>query len=189
MKNAIIIHGSCDKEEYYSDRYPSLSNSHWLPWLQKKLLINDIPTATPEIPNAFRPDYDVWKKEFERFEVNPKTILIGHICGGGFLIRWLSENKDKKVGQVILVAPWLDPDRERTTNFFEFNLDSELASRTGGLTIFHSDDDMESVQKSVKTIRAEVSNIGYKEFHSYGHFTKSDMGTDEFPEILEAALS
>lgn len=31
MKKAIIIHGACDKEEYFSDKYPSLSNSHWLP--------------------------------------------------------------------------------------------------------------------------------------------------------------
>ena len=107
MKNAIIIHGTCDEDEYFSDKYPSLSNSHWFPWLQKQLLINNIFTQTPEMPEAHKPDYDKWKKEFEKFDVNSETILVGHSCGGGFLIRWLSENKIK-IKKLILVAPWLD---------------------------------------------------------------------------------
>ncbi|NND65590.1 MAG: hypothetical protein HKM24_06465, partial [Gammaproteobacteria bacterium] len=57
MKNAIIIHGTCDKDEYYSDKYPSLSNSHWLPWLQKQLLVRDIAAVTLEIANAWQPNY------------------------------------------------------------------------------------------------------------------------------------
>ncbi len=60
MNNDIIIHGSCDKEEYFSDKYPSLSNSHWIPWLQKQLLINNIFTQTPEMPASYNPDYKKW---------------------------------------------------------------------------------------------------------------------------------
>lgn len=39
-KSAIILHGMPSKEEYFSPAYASPSNSHWLPWLQKNLLIN-----------------------------------------------------------------------------------------------------------------------------------------------------
>jgi len=46
MKNAILLHGTSSKEEYYSLEYPSASNSHWLPWLQKNLLVNDVHAVT-----------------------------------------------------------------------------------------------------------------------------------------------
>ena len=84
VKNAILLHGSCDKEEYFDDKYPSLSNSHWFPWLQKQLLINGIPAQTPEIYDAYVPNYSIWKKEFERFDVGAQTTLVGHSCGGAF---------------------------------------------------------------------------------------------------------
>ena len=100
------------REEYYSSEYPASSNFQWIPWLQKQLLIKDIPTATPEMPHAYAPNYSVWKKEFERFDVTPESILVGHSCGGGFLVRWLSENKNIKVGKLILVAPWLNIEHE-----------------------------------------------------------------------------
>ena len=76
MKNAIIIHGRPTKEIYYSDEYPSSSNFAWIPWLQKQLIIHDIKADTPEMPLAFEPDYEIWKKEFERFEITEATIFI-----------------------------------------------------------------------------------------------------------------
>ena len=107
MKNAIIIHGKPGKEEYYSDKYPSASNFQWLPWLQKQLLMRDIFAVTPEMPRPYEPEYKTWKREFERHEVTSETVLVGHSCGGGFLIRWLSEHPDVKTGKVFLVAPHL----------------------------------------------------------------------------------
>lgn len=64
-----------------------------------------------------------------------------------------------------------------------------MAKKTSSLVIFHSDNDMESVQKSVKIIKKQVANIKYKEFRNYGHFCFEDMGTDEFPELLDECLS
>jgi predicted alpha/beta hydrolase family esterase len=82
--NAILIPGTSSKTEYYSTKYPTASNSHWFPWLSKQLIILDIPTVAVEMPNSYMPNYAIWKKEFERFEINSKTILIGHSCGGAF---------------------------------------------------------------------------------------------------------
>lgn len=188
MKNAILIHGTCDKEEYFSDEYPSLSNSHWFPWLQKQLLKEGISTATPDMLDAYLPDYEHWNKEFERYDITEDTILVGHSCGGGFLVRWLSENKDKKVGKVVLVAPWLDPNNRKDKGFFDFEIDPEITSRTKGLTVFSSTDDFDEVQSSIKTIVEAVKNIKVVDFDNYGHFCYRDLKKDSFPELLEEVL-
>lgn len=188
MKNAIILHGKPGKKEYYDPNFPSASNYHWIPWLQKQLLVHEIAANTPEVPHAFNPHYETWKKEFERFEVTPETMLIGHSCGGGFLVRWLSENKDISVGKVILVAPWIDPDRKVATDFFDFEIDPNLAQRTKSFVIFNSDNDMASVKKTVQILKDTIINSTIQEFHNYGHFTHKDMKTSEFPQLLNALL-
>lgn len=189
MKNAIIIHGMPSKEEYYSSEYPSASNFQWLPWLQKQLLIRDIHAVTPEMPYAYRPDYPIWKKEFERFEITPETILVGHSCGGGFLVRWLSEHTNARVGKVVLVAPWLDPDGELETDFFKFEIDPELVSRTQKFTLFNSDDDDEDIQESVKILREAMKEMKYIELHGKGHFVGEEFAVNGLPELLEELMS
>jgi len=190
MANAIILHGKPDKEEYYDPRQPSLSNDHWLPWLQKQLIIKDIKTDTPEVARAYDPDWETWCREVERFYIGPDTILIGHSCGGGFWVKYLSLNKDIQVGKVILVAPWTDPDGDETRGFFDgYNIDKSLIKRTKGITIFHSDDDMGNVHKSVAEIRKKITGAKYREFHKYGHFDSAGMGTQEFPELLKEAVA
>jgi predicted alpha/beta hydrolase family esterase len=187
MKNAIIIHGTCDESEYFSNKYPSLSNSHWLPWLQKQLLINNIFTQTPEMPEAFKPEYKKWKEEFERFDINESTILIGHSCGGGFLLRWLSENK-VKIDKLILIAPWLDPQREKTTDFFDFKIDKDIMNRANSIYLFISKDDDKDILESVSIIKNNIADINYREFDDYGHFCYSHMKTDKFPELLNSII-
>lgn len=187
MKTAILIHGTCDEEEYFSDLYPSLSNSHWLPWLQKQLLIKGIFTQTPEMVDAYKPEYKKWKKEFERFDVNEESILVGHSCGGGFLLRWLTENK-RQIDKLILVAPWLDPDRVKTTDFFEFEIDTELKNRIKEIHLFVSEDDDEDIHKSVDLILKVLPNIEIHKFKDKGHFTFGQMKTDKFPVLLETII-
>ena len=105
--NAIILHGQPGSEEYYDLDRPSMSNAHWIPWLQAQLLKKDIPAATPEVPNAYKPEWELWKKEVERFDINADTLIVGHSRGCDFWLKYLSENKDLKVGKVVLVAPSL----------------------------------------------------------------------------------
>lgn len=192
MKNAILVPGRPDKEEYYDPQYPTNSNSHWFPWLSKQLQIHDVFAVALEIPEPYSPRYVVWKREFEKFDITPETILVGHSCGGGFLVRWLSENPDKKVGKVVLVAPWMNPEnnpKSDTADFFDFEIDSELVSRTASVTLFNSDDDQETIHRSVQIIREKVNGTHYKEFHNKGHFIYEDLGTVEFPELLEEILT
>lgn len=189
MKNAIILHGSPRKAEYYDPKAPSMSNAHWLPWLQGQLLKNEIAAATPEVPHAFDRNWPTWSKEVERFEINPETILVGHSTGGGFFIKYLSIHPEIKVGKVVLVAPFLDPYKQKTKNFFDdFEIDPNLVSRTAGITIFNSDNDQDDIHKTVEVLRQKVKRVKYKEFHNYGHFCHEDMKTTEFPELLSEVL-
>lgn len=189
MKNAIILHGGPGKEEYYDPKAPSMSNAHWLPWLQAQLLKHDISASTPEVPHSFDRRWATWNKEFERFDITSETILVGHSTGSGFIVKYLSIHPEVKVGKVVLVAPWLDPDQEHTKNFFDdFKIDPNIVNRTAGITIFNSNNDQTSVQKTTKILRDKVAGIKYKEFHNYGHFCFEDMKTIEFPELLKECL-
>lgn len=191
MKNAILVHGWARKDEYYGPKYPTGSNSHWFPWLTKQLMIKDIHTVAVEMPTSFYPEYSKWQKEFERFDITPETILIGHSCGGGFLIRWLSENKDKRVDKVILVAPWVgtNPDQPFDQSFFDFKWDSNLYSRASNLIMFNSTNDVEPVKNSEKIIQNKLEGLKIIELKDRGHFTLHGMGTEKFPELLEACLA
>ena len=66
MARVVILHGRVGADEYFSDRYPSASNSHWIPWLQKQLLIKGHDVQTPEVVRPYLADYDGWRTEFER---------------------------------------------------------------------------------------------------------------------------
>lgn len=185
--SAIIIHGTPSKEEFFSAQDPSCSNSHWIPWLQNQLIVNGIHAHTPEIPNAFAPDYLIWKGELERFTINKDSILIGHSCGAGFLCRWLSENK-VKISGLFLVAPWLDPFREKTDLFFDFLIDKLLINRCSNSHLFYSTDDDVDVIDSTKYILSTLPDIKVHKFDNKGHFTLDEMGTEAFAELLETIL-
>lgn len=187
MKTAIILHGMPSKKGYYNPTRNAQSNEHWLPWLQHELLIRDILAQTPELPKPYEPNYADWLDVFRRFSPDRGTILVGHSCGGGFLVRWLSEN-DVKVGKVVLVAPWMDPENE-TKGFFDFTVDPNIVDKTAGLTVFYSDDDFEGVLITVDKLKKETKNVKFVEFHGYEHFTYNDMKTREFPELLTEVIN
>ncbi len=176
------------KEEYFNPDSPSQSNKHWLPWLQRELLIKGILTQTPELPEAYKPDYEQWKTWFERFPVDEETILVGHSCGGGFLIRWLSENKIQ-INRLALVAPWINPkDPQPVPGFFDFAIDGGLVQRTAGTQLFISSDDDQDELDTAELVKSSIPGITVKEFTDRGHFTLGDMGTDEFPELRDFLL-
>lgn len=189
MRNAIIQHGYTGKKEYYNEESASSSNSHWLPWLQKQLMIHEFKADTPEIPHPFEFNYDTWVKEVERFEITPETTLVGHSMGGGFWIRYLSEHPEVFVDQVVLVAPWLNPAHEKATDFMDFALDPLITDRANKFVIFASDDDSLEIQNSISLLREKLPHATFKEFQNYGHFTLKSMGTTAFPELLEAIIA
>lgn len=187
MKRAVIIHGYNDKSEFADVSRPSASNDHWIPWLQRQLLLNGIEAQTPEMPGFYEPNYEKWKEMLERFTPDENTLLIGHSCGGGFLVRWLSENK-AGVGKVVLVAPWLDPEHTIDPNFFKFEIDSNIASKTENLTVMYSTDDYPDILKSIEILKSKLKDAKFQEFNGKGHFVLDSLKTEKFPELLNAVL-
>jgi len=187
MKTAIIIHGYNDESEYRDVSRPAASNDHWIPWLQRQLLLNDIETQTPEMPGFYQPNYEKWKALLDKLSPDENTILVGHSCGGGFLVRWLSENKTK-VNKVVLVAPWLDPEHVIDPNFFKFDIDPNISSRTAGLVLLYSTDDHTEILQSVEKLKSELKNIQIREFHGKGHFVLGSLKSEKFPELLQEIL-
>ncbi len=165
---------------------PAASNNQWFPWLQKQLSLKGILAQTPEMPEPYRPDYEKWKEVFEQFKLNEDTILVGHSCGGGFLVRYLSEN-NIKVGKVVLVAPWINPkSTEPAPGFFNFQVDSNLKSKTQELHLFISSDDEQDELYTAKMLEEKVPGIEFHRFADKGHFCVGfNLPTEEFPEILE----
>lgn len=179
------MHGMPGEDEYFDEKHPSPSNSHWIPWLQKRLLVLGHDVQTPEVKDAYRPSFGAWRTEFERHlaEGEPMS-FVGHSCGAGFLVRWLSEHPDVRAAKVALVAPWLDPMRSETTDFFDFEIDETLTQRVGELHLFNSTDDAQSIQQSVAMILDKLSETVVHEYSDFGHFCFEDMESQEFPDLL-----
>lgn len=185
MKTAIILHGKPPKEEYLDPDSPSPSNAHWLPWLQRQLLLYGILAQTPELPEPHEPDYKKWSAVFGQFPLDAGTMLVGHSCGAGFLVRWLSEHAFQ-VGRVALVAPWLDPNRNRAQAMFDgLHIDSGLVARTRGIRLFISSDDGEEILATAALLETVLKGIHLQRFSDRGHFTSADMKTEEFPELRD----
>lgn len=190
MSSAILIHGWTNKGEYYNPDRPTPSNDHWFPWLTKQLVLNDIDTVSIEMPNSYYPEYSVWKRELERYDIDENTILVGHSCGGGFLVRWLSET-NKRVDKVILVAPWLGydvGDEPFDESFFDFEIDPKLLTKANKIAILVSDDDLESIHKSVVDIQNVLPTVSIRRFVDKGHFTIGSLGGEAFPELLKEVI-
>lgn len=187
MKNAILIPGRPDRDQHYDPKLPSNSENYWFSWLKRQLILQDILAVSIEPPMPFRPRYEEWKREFERFDITKETILVGHSCGGGFVVRYLSEHKDLEVGHVVLVAPWINPDNNEaseTADFFDFQIDPDFPSRAKGVTVFVSTDDDPSVLKTVEILQQQVKGLNIRQFQDRGHFKIGVPGGPEFPELL-----
>jgi predicted alpha/beta hydrolase family esterase len=183
-KDVYIIHGCAGEDEYFNEKHPSPSNSHWLPWLQKSLLLKGYPCQTPEMPAPYKPSYSAWKETFDPYPVSAETTLVAHSCGSGFLLRWLGENK-KSIHKLVMVAPWLDPER-LCGDFLKFTPDPALQSRVGEIHVLYSSDEpIEGVKESVDLILKTWPSAQLHQFEGMGHFCRPEMKTVEFPALLE----
>jgi len=188
-QNCIIIHGSPLSDKTKEPDYIPADKKHWLPWLKENLEKLGIKTFIPLMPQAWQPVYADWKKEFEKVEINENTILIGHSAGGAFLARWLSET-GRKVGKLILVAAGrkLTNDNQRLADFYTFKLNKNIKNQVSEVVIFVADDEEEYRRQSAADYQKDLDGR-LIELKGMGHFTFDDMKKNDFPELLEAALS
>lgn len=188
MTNAIIIHGCPSDEERAMDPERRSYDKHWIPWTKKELIAKGVMTETPLMPNPWKPDYNAFKEELDKQTITEDTMLIGHSCGCAFLVRWLGETK-KRINKLILVAPWKipDPSNPILIKFYTFPIDETIKSRVKGIIMFTADDEKEDGKKSLKLFQ-EVLGGKVIELKGRGHYCLGDMGTEEFPELIEEIM-
>ncbi len=190
MKQVILIHGLPSKEEVIvNDAMPSPSNAHWFPWIQKQLAKDDLLSQSLEMPHSYNPSYTDHSEVLGQMKISSETILVGHSCGGGFLVRYFSEHKELSPKKIILVAPWLDPEGylkelDPETTFFNFEIDGDIANRTEVHCIYSTDDEKD-ILESIERIQEKIPNMVIHRFTDKGHFIDSSLGGNEFPELLE----
>jgi predicted alpha/beta hydrolase family esterase len=185
-RNCIIVHGCPPGPEGEGDAATRSFDKHWIPWVRESLIERDIPTLAPAMPDPWAPVYASYKQEFEKLPVSDRTILIGHSCGCAFLVRWLGESK-QRIDTLVLVAPWKipragDPVRKA---FYEFPIDATIKRRVRRIVMFTSDTEQEAGKKSLAIYHAALGGE-IIELAARGHYVIGDMGTCEFPELLEA---
>lgn len=135
------------------------------------------------MPTPHAPKYEEWMRVFDQFSINPETILVGHSCGAGFLLRWLGGH-EARIQKLILVAPWLDPVKKRK-GFLDFEINSAIPERAGEIhVLFSVDDPVEGVKESVDMITENLPQTHIHAFDTMGHFTYQGMKTIEFPVLL-----
>jgi len=186
--NCIIVHGSNLSEKEAKEGLPE-NERHWKPWLKKELEKRGIKVSNELYPKDWMPNYNDWKKIFERNNINEETVLIGHSAGSAFVLRWLSENKIK-VNKVILIAPYITKGGKYSylNKFNDFEFDSSLKRYFDRFVIFYAEDDDEDIIKNAKQIHKKLGGklINFK---GKGHFIFEHMGTKEFPELLKEIIS
>ena len=165
-------------------------DKHWMPWLKKQLEASGIKTLTLLMPEPWKPGYEKFRDEFEKYPIDQDSILIGHSCGTSFLVRWLGESK-KKIKMLILVAPWKfyggDDKNEISEKFYDYEIDESIKSRVGKIIMFNADNEYETGKRSLdvykKVLGGETISLPGR-----GHYTLEFMKTEEFPELLDLIL-
>lgn len=97
MKRVFIIHGW--------EGYPE---EGWFPWLKNELEKKGYEVMIPEMPNTEHPEMDKWIPKVSSLVGTPdrNTYLVGHSIGANTILRYLESLGDKKIGGVVIVAPY-----------------------------------------------------------------------------------
>lgn len=187
-KKCIIIHGCPSDAEKAMNPETRTYDKHWIPWTKKQLLSKNIGTETPLMPSPWQPDYEKFKRTFEKYDVNENTILIGHSCGCAFLVRWLGETK-RKIFKLILIAPWKIPNKDDKfgKEFYTYPIDKTIKERAKEIVMFTADDEENDGKESLKIFHKSLGGE-IIELKKRGHYTIGDMGTEKFPELIEVVL-
>ena len=124
---------------------------------------------TPELPHPYRPSYAEWKETFDCFKPQKLSLLVGHSAGGGFAIKYLQEHK-LKLEKLILVAPWLDPERE-FDDFLQTDLKPTALNSIDEVHLIFSEDDDEAERQTKDRLLAAYPQIVFHDYLNFGHFT------------------
>jgi predicted alpha/beta hydrolase family esterase len=181
-KHATILHGMPSKEEFFDIQQPNPVDAHWIPWLKSEIEELGIVCTLPAMPKPYEPTYDQWGKTFDSiYKKNEPTLVVGHSLGAGFILQWLTLNPTKSIKNIILVAPWIDPDHE--IDFF--GEIKGVEQEFHNFHILYSTDDDQDILDSVNLVQHKNPTVKIHKYHDKGHFTSNDLGKNSCIELLK----
>ncbi|MES2966826.1 MAG: hypothetical protein V4668_03490 [Patescibacteria group bacterium] len=139
----------------------------------------------PRMPNSMNADYRAWAIWFEKVIpfLRDGVILVGHSLGGGFLLRYLSENKlPITISQLHLIAGVID-DLD-CPGVGEFGIDitqwSGFIATIEEIHLWHSSDDEYVPLHHTERLASKCPQAITHYFTDRGHFLQP-----EFPELIQ----
>lgn len=138
-----------------------------------------------QMPNALNADYTAWSIWFEKMVpfLRNNVVLVGHSLGGGFLLRYLTENKlPVTVRQLHLVAPCIDDLDCPGVGGFKIDVAtwSGFTSEIKEVHLWHSIDDTLVPLHHSERLLEKYPTAHLHKFTDRGHFLEP-----EFPELLQ----
>jgi pimeloyl-ACP methyl ester carboxylesterase len=156
----------------------------WKNWI-KESVAETHDFIAPQFPNSLNASYEAWVIWFEKLIpfLRDDVTLIGYSLGGGFLLRYLSENKlPVSVRQLHLVASCVDNLDCDGCGGFVINLETwaGFASEPDMVHLWHSSDDTIVPIHHSERFLAVYPKATLHRFTDRNHFFQT-----EFPELLQ----
>lgn len=183
MTKVIIVHG-----------WGGSSEANWMPWIKEALEDKGFEAITLDMPDTEHPKIKEWVSYLESKVGKPdeETHFIGHSIGCQTILRYL-EKINKKVGKVILVAPWMHLDENTIKEegeesvkiskpWMETPINFKKIKNLSNFLCIFSDDDPYVPISDTKIFRKELDAKIVIE-HKQGHFND-----EKYPIILNKFL-
>jgi len=184
MKYVIIIHGT--------EGYPE---ENWFPWFKEQMKKYDYEVIVPQFPTPANQTPEAWFEVFKNYEkyLSNETILIGHSCGGAFLLRVLEKIKVRVKASVFVAASagvkpikYYEIDRPFIEKPFDWK---RIRNSSNNFLVFHSEDDPlicigngEKIAKELNTNLIRLTNAGH--FNAKAGFIKFDLLLEKLRPML-----
>ncbi len=187
MKKIIIAHG-----------WSGSPDEPMLKWIRETMQSSGHEVVAPLMPHADTPTIEDWVSALREGagEVDENTFFVGHSVGCQTTLRFIeSISEDKKVGGVLLIAPWFyltlenldeDEDPEVAKPWIETPINFEkILSHINKISAIFSDNDPYVPLEENKKLLEEKLGAKTVVMHDMGHFTESDNVSGLPEAILE----
>ncbi len=171
------------------------------PWLKDELESKGLETIAPEMPDTDEPKIEPWVGKLSEVvsQLDENTYFVGHSVGCQTILRYLESVRfSRRIGGVILVAPWMHLDDETIKEegeevieiaapWMETPIDfGKVKGNCKDFVCIFSDNDP-FVPLSDRDIFRELLSAKIITEHDKGHFSEGD-GIKEVPVVLEELL-
>lgn len=189
VKNVIILNGWTNGDISNIPEFLPDNPANWMGWAKMELEKLGYMVTCPFLKDAYKQEYEEWKEQLERLNIDENTTLVGWSAGGAFWVRWLGETK-RHVRKLILVAPAKlyekSGEESNFDRFMDFTIDQSIKDRVKSIVIFVSNDDANLVESAHLYKQELQAKLWYIE--GQGHFRNDQRLSPSFSELVDEVV-